>query len=231
MADPWSGQERTIIAKPLREQIYEYLREEMGRGTLLPGSLVNVNEISQRLGISKTPLRDALIQLECDGFVSILPRRGVMINKFTFDDVKNAWEICRTLEPEMLAPVCHKLDAGRLKEMERFTLEMKRASEAKDAHAFYQCNMGFHDVFLDLSSNGQMRRIVQLNRQHIYDFLTRRHISPWEEAHCGEHMALVAKIREGDAAEAARYLKKTHWALDDLERYVRPFYFNGEIHG
>lgn len=220
----------SIIAKPLREQIYEYLRDEMYRGSLLPGSLVNVNEISHRLGISKTPLRDALIQLECDGFVSILPRRGVMINKLSLEDVKNAWEICRALESEILIPVFDKLKEPALAEMERLTKEMKRASEVKDTYSFYQNNVAFHNVFLNLSSNDQMRRIIQLNKQRLYDFLTRKHIPQWEEEHCEEHMAFIDLIRRGDADEAAQYLKVTHWSLEDQETYILQFYFNGETH-
>jgi len=220
----------SIIVKPLREQIYEYMRDEMCRGSLLPGSLVNVNEISQRLGISKTPLRDALIQLECDGFVSILPRRGVMINKLSLEDVRNAWEICRALESEILVPVFDKLTEACLTEMERLTREMKRATELKDTYSFYQNNVAFHNVFLNLSTNGQMLRIIELNKQRLYDFLTRKHIPQWEEEHFDEHMTFIELIRRGDALEAARYLKMTHWSLEDQETYILQFYFNGETH-
>ncbi|WP_300672672.1 GntR family transcriptional regulator [Desulfoluna sp.] len=228
MGDQRNGQTISIIAKPLREQIYEYLRDEMGRGNLLPGSLVNVNEISQRLGISKTPLRDALIQLECDGFVSILPRRGVRINKLSLEDVKHAWEICRALESEILVPVFDKLNEACLLEMERLTREMKRATEMKDTYGFYQNNVAFHNIFLDLSSNSQMRRIIQLNKQRLYDFLNRKHIPQWEAEHCEEHRAFIELIRSGDAQGAAHFLKTTHWSLDDQESYIRQFYFNGD---
>ncbi len=230
MAEQWGGNAKNIIAKPLREQIYEYLRDEMYRGNLLPGSLVNINEISQRLGISKTPLRDALIQLECDGFVSILPRRGVMINTLSYDDVKNAWEICRALEAEILIPVFDKLDETSLREMERLTQEMRRASDSKDTHSFYRHNVSFHNVFLDLSTNNPMRRIIQLNKQRLYDFLTKRHVVKWEEEHCDEHMAFIDLIRKGSALEASHYLKTHHWSLDDQAHYIHSFYFTGGGH-
>ena len=68
-----------LNVKSLREQIYEYLREEMGSGKLISGSSINLTAISDELGVSKTPLRDALIQLEAEGFVSILPRRGIQL--------------------------------------------------------------------------------------------------------------------------------------------------------
>jgi len=71
----------------LREQVYEYLRKQMSLGIMVPGSVINIGEIAQQLGISKTPLRDALIHLEVEGFVSILPRRGVVVNTLGMEDV------------------------------------------------------------------------------------------------------------------------------------------------
>ncbi|MCG2817221.1 MAG: GntR family transcriptional regulator, partial [Candidatus Aminicenantes bacterium] len=57
----------------LKDQVYDYLRERMKKGELRPGAAINTDETSERLGISKTPLRDALIRLEVEGFVTILP--------------------------------------------------------------------------------------------------------------------------------------------------------------
>ncbi|MGB5881972.1 MAG: GntR family transcriptional regulator, partial [Thermoanaerobaculia bacterium] len=57
--------------KSLREQVYDYLREAMNRGDLAPGATLDLNAISRRLGVSRTPLRDALLQLETEGFVTI----------------------------------------------------------------------------------------------------------------------------------------------------------------
>lgn len=59
--------------KSLKEQVYEYLRSQMEKGKIRPGSTINMDETSRKLGVSKTPLRDALLQLEMEGFISILP--------------------------------------------------------------------------------------------------------------------------------------------------------------
>lgn len=227
MAEQWGGQGAGIIAKPLREQIYEYLRDEMRRGSLRPGALINVNDISQRLGVSKTPLRDALIQLECDGFVSILPRRGVVVTRLTMGDVTHAWEICRALEPELVLAVFNRIDEACLAEMERVTLEMRRATEAKDAPGFHQHHAAFHRLFLRLSVNPPMGRILELNTQRLADFLSRWHLPLWEANHCDAHAVLIRLLRGGDAAAAAHFLKTVHWSLDDLERHIRPACFEG----
>src|SRR5512136_3202318 len=95
---------RTMDRKPilniksLKEQVYEYLREQMRHGHILPGSVIDMEETSRRLGVSKTPLRDALLQLEMEDFVSILPRRKVVVNVLTEEDIRNYYDIIGALE-------------------------------------------------------------------------------------------------------------------------------------
>ena len=82
-----------IHLKTLREQVYDYLRLAMNRGDLVPGASVNLNEISEKLGISKTPLRFALLQLENEGFVTILARHGVAYFSETPGEVGHQVEV------------------------------------------------------------------------------------------------------------------------------------------
>ncbi|MCP4151170.1 MAG: GntR family transcriptional regulator, partial [bacterium] len=79
--------ETILNTKSLKEQIYEYLRKEITKRRLRPGSIINMDATSRKLGISKTPLRDALIQLEMEGFVTIAPRRGIFVNTLTIKDI------------------------------------------------------------------------------------------------------------------------------------------------
>ena len=101
----------------LREQVYEYLRDAINRGDLHPGSFLDQRRLSESLGISKTPLRDALIQLETEGFVSILPRRGVVVNELTLDDIRHIYEIVGALEGVALVSVADRLGDAELERM------------------------------------------------------------------------------------------------------------------
>ena len=67
----------------LRTQVYDYLRDQMRLGVLKPGASINITELSEKLGVSRTPLRDALLLLQANGFVTILPQRGITINDLT----------------------------------------------------------------------------------------------------------------------------------------------------
>ena len=88
----------------LREKVYKYLRRELARGNLRYESFIDQNKICEHLGVSRAPLRDALIQLEAERFVKILPRRGVRINKLSMEDIRNSYDV--------LAAVDRPLPAG-----------------------------------------------------------------------------------------------------------------------
>ena len=111
--------QNTIDLRSLREQVYEYLQIEIQEGRLIPGSYIKLNEISKRLGISKTPLRDAIIQMECEGFVSILPRKGVLLKRLTLDEIRDILQILGALEGSVLRSVFEQITSPRIAKMEK----------------------------------------------------------------------------------------------------------------
>ena len=209
---------------PLRDQIYAWMRDEMNRGNLLPGQLINMSEISRRIGISKTPLREALIQLECDGFVTTIPRKGVMINRMSLTDVEESWEICRAFEHTMMLQVCGRVTEEEIEEMAAINQEMRLASETHDTDRFYQLNIAFHTALFRRSENRQMRRILTRIKQRLYDFLTRVSLPMWEGTNCDEHDHLLTLLREGNGEAAAAYIRDEHWSFEKQEYYIRQFY-------
>ena len=214
--------------RSLREQVYQYLRDEMHEGRIVPGEYIRLNEMSDRLGISKTPLRDAVIQLECEGFVTILPRRGVLMNRLRLQDVKDAYDIVGALEAAVVIDVCSRLDSGRLDSMTAVNAAMKAllARDDFDNHyaAFFGLNVDFHNRFLDLSENRQIKKIVLPFKQRLYDFPRRRFIREWEQRNCREHDELVELIRAGDGKGAADLLRNRHWSFSYCEDFIRQFY-------
>ena len=137
----------------LREQVYRYIRGEITSGKRIPGSCINLKEISSQLGISTTPLRDAIIRLECEGFVTILPRRGILVNKLTLKDIRDLIEICGMLESSVIISAFDKISTANIKEMESLNVEMRSAINQDDFDRYYELNIDFHGVFLDLSEN------------------------------------------------------------------------------
>ena len=103
----------------LRVQVYDYLQEQMRVGILEPGASISVNTMIKELGVSRTPLREALLLLQEQGFVTILPQRGVKINTLTMGDVQNIYEILGGIESSALLTVFHKIGEKEIRRMKQ----------------------------------------------------------------------------------------------------------------
>jgi DNA-binding GntR family transcriptional regulator len=214
-----------IFMKSLREQVYEFLRKELTEGKLLPGSSVNLTEISKQLGISKTPLRDALIQLESEGFVTISPRRGIYVNRLTIDEIRHIYEIVGSLEATALLSTFDRLDKSHTDRMRQLNVAIKNALDKRDYSTYYERNIDFHNVFLELSDNETLRRIVMTMKRRLYDFPRRGYIAEWEENNCEDHARLIEAIEMRDAEGAAGLWRGVHWSFESNEKFIREFYF------
>jgi DNA-binding GntR family transcriptional regulator len=220
-----------MLAKPilniksLKEQVYEYLRERMRTGELMPGAVIDMEETSRTLGVSKTPLRDALLQLEMEEFVTILPRRKIVVNTLTLQGVRNSYEIIGALESTALLAAFDRFREADLKRMERANEGMKKAIEADDFDLYYDRNLEFHDTFLGLCGNTALARIVNRLKRRLYDFpRPKGFVKEWEEASIGEHRRLLDLIKHGKKDEAAAWVRDVHWSFKVQEKYVAKYY-------
>jgi DNA-binding GntR family transcriptional regulator len=211
--------------KSLKEQVYEYLRDAMRRGEILPGSVIDMEETSVRLGVSKTPLRDALLQLEMEDFVTIMPRRKVVVNILRPEDIKNYYEIIGALESAALLEVFDRLTEAEIQSMDRLNFDMKSAIERDNFDLYYEKNLAFHDVFLSRCGNADLLKIVNNLKRRLYDFPRQKgFVKEWEQASIGEHAAFVALIKAGKKDEAAAHIRDVHWSYAVQEKYVTKYY-------
>jgi DNA-binding GntR family transcriptional regulator len=215
--------------KSLKEQVYEYLRGQLEKGELLPGSSINMDETSQKLGVSRTPLRDALLQLEMEGFVSVLPRRGVVVNPLTLQDIKNYYEIIGALESAALLASFDRIKQSQLEKMHAFNAQMKNAIDQDDFNLYYKKNLLFHDVFLDLCDNKNLVKIVKTLKRRLYDFPRQEgFVKQWEMTSIDEHRELVRLIEQGNREQASSYIRDVHWSYDVQEKFLKRYYKRAE---
>jgi DNA-binding GntR family transcriptional regulator len=214
-----------INQKSLREQVYDFIREELTRGRLIPGAAINLNAISQELGISKTPLRDALLQLDTEGFVTISPRRGVFVNRLTLEDIRQCYEIIGALESTVILGVFDSIQPLHIEKMKLLNRELRTSIKKEDFQAYYQQNILFHDVFLEMSHNRSLKRIIMPMKQRLYDFPRRGYIKEWEQANCRDHERLIEAFESADRDAAIRVWRDVHWSFEVQEKYIRRFYF------
>lgn len=211
--------------RSLREQVYEHLRALMNRGQLRPGSNLDLNALAKQMGISRTPLRDALLRLEAEGFVEILNRRGVRIAELTLDRIRDVYEILGGLESACVTSVGDRITPETTARMRELNEEMERALDVSDFSRFYDANLAFHDAYLNLSTNSELVRQVHVLKQRLYDFPRLEGFVPeWERASTGEHRALLELLEKGRIREAANLLRDVHWSFSYQEPFIRRYY-------
>ncbi len=214
-----------LSVKSLKEQVYEYLREQMRTGGLMPGSVIDMEETSRRLGVSKTPLRDALLQLEMEDFVTILPRRKVVVNVLDVQDIRNYYQIIGALESVALIMAGERLTERDVQFMQQMNEEMKKAIEEDNFDLYYEKNLAMHNTFLNLCGNDDLVRIVNNLKKRLYDFpRPKGFVKEWEQTSTGEHQAVIDFLRKKKYAEAADYVRDVHWSFKVQERYVVKYY-------
>jgi len=217
-----------LQTRSLREQVYEYLRDQMSTGGLQPGSFLDLNELARRLGISRTPLREALLHLESQGFVTVLPRRGFRLNALSLDDIRHYYEIIGALEAAALGSVGSALGPADFARMRSLDAAMAEAVAARDFDRYYEANLAFHDVYLRRSDNTRLVAHVHLLKQRLYDWPRRESmVQAWEQHSVVEHEDFLQLLERGVIAEAAAHLQHVHWSFAVQERFIHAYYFAG----
>ena len=208
----------------LSEQVYAYLRREMINGNLTPGSTINIGEIASELGISKTPLRDALIHLELEGFVTIIPRRGVLVNELKICDVKNAYEAVGLIEAFIVEKGIDHITTSHIQELEKLNEMMIKDIQSNDFSKIFENNLDFHSVYVDISDNEQLKKFIFPLKHRLYDFPRHSFIPEWEMRNCEEHTLFIEHLKNGNGKEAASILKDTHWSYEYQQDFIYAFY-------
>lgn len=219
------AKESILNLASLKEQVYEYLRLQMKKGELRPGYFINMDRTSEKLGVSKTPLRDALLQLEMEGFVTILPRRGVVVNELTLHEIKDYYQIIGALESITLLSSSPHITQSDIQKMEKLNESMKKAIDRDNFDSYYAHNLNFHDVYINLSGNRMLKNTVNTLKKRLYDFpRPEKYVKEWEEASIIEHQKLVNLIRKNKFLDAANFIRDVHWSFEVQEKYIKKYY-------
>ena len=208
----------------LSDQVYEYLRRQMNQGDLLPGSTINIAEIANQLGISKTPLRDALIHLELEGFVTIIPRRGVRVNQLQLEDVKNAYDAIGLVESFIVKDCIDKITSSHIRKLKELNEKMISDIENDNFSRLFKTNLQFHNVYLDVSDNELLKKFILPIKHRLYDFPRQNYISEWEMRNSEEHKQFIEYLEQGNADGAATILKDIHWSFEFQKDFIYTFY-------
>lgn len=198
------------LGMKISDQLREKIEEKIATGALLPGSALDEASLAQQYGVSRTPVREALIQLAAEGLIEIRPRRGAVVTSMGPTLLLEMFEVMGELEA-----LCGRLAARRMTDNERLALAAaheacEEARAAHDTDAYFECNERFHAAIYAGSHNRFLgEQAAQLQRRlRPYRRLQLR-VRNRMDTSFREHEAIVRCIKAGDA-EAATEALRTH---------------------
>jgi DNA-binding GntR family transcriptional regulator len=188
----------------LTEQTYQVLKDRILRRQLQPGERISVDDIAQRLGVSRTPVTDGLKRLAVEGLVEIVPRRGTFVSTLTAKDVAELFDVRAVIEQHAAQSVLREGKADEfLRRIEQPMDHMRQATASgdyRDYPAFMDGDRDFHLALVDLAENSRLSRVYAELNVHIQ--VSRAHyLSTVEDSvqALREHDAIIGAFRRRDA--------------------------------
>jgi DNA-binding GntR family transcriptional regulator len=193
------------VRKPLGGQVYEKLKRAIVHGELKPSSRIVETRVAEALGISRTPVREAIHKLEREGFIRQDPRGGFFVVGLTLADIEETFGIRSVLESyaARLAALKHRPEDLSL--LERKLEEYEAHLDRGDLASLPRINTEFHDLLYGLSRSPRLIRMISDLRDQIYRF--RKAILSVEEMartsnHDHKEMLALIRKRDGEGVEA-----------------------------
>jgi DNA-binding GntR family transcriptional regulator len=212
---------QAIRTESIADKVYALLRRDIASGAFRPGQRIHEKALAERLSISRTPIREALLRLETEGVVVCNSRRSYNVRVLTVDDVREIYDTLGILEGAAAAAVAPRLDASDLADLRLCNRAMADAAAAADLQSFGHLNRRFHDVFLLKLDNRVLRETCDLIRGALYTFPAQRHtLADWLRKSVDEHDAIIRLAETGDGPALGEYFRHVHWSSQANLHYI-----------
>jgi DNA-binding GntR family transcriptional regulator len=195
------GSTISIARSSLPQAAADRLRTLIIEGVLAAGTRLNERELSEQLGVSRTPLREAFRMLAADGLLVQLPNRGVQVAALSQDDVRHAFEVMAGLEGMAGELAARNATEGDLVALRVLQSDMEAAHARADLPAYYRANRAIHDRFSAIAANPvltQMQHTLNV-RLHALRFRSNLNRDKWDRA-VAEHRSMLAALAARDGA-------------------------------
>lgn len=191
---------------PLRDVVFKTLRQAILKGELEPGERLMEIQLAERLGVSRTPIREAIRKLELEGLVIMTPRKGAKVAKISESNLRDVLEVRRSLEELAIDLACQRMEPEELKELEEAEEKFVSAIRSGDAMEIAQTDEWYHDIIYRSTKNEKLvqllnnlreqmyryrleyikdedkRQILQIEHEHILKALSLRHVQEAKQA-------------------------------------------------
>lgn len=189
--------------RPLRELVYEELKKKILVGEITPGTRMMEVELAEEMGVSRTPIREAIRKLEKEGLVTIEPRRGAYASEISVSDIVDVLVVRENLEGLAASLTALKITEEELEELERITTGYDEAVKNNDTSEMILLDEQFHKDIVSFSGNKTLIKLSETVqdltlrfRYLYYDDFKRYENMP------SEHRHIIDAIRSGDSEQA-----------------------------
>ena len=194
---------------PLRDVVFITLREAILNGELEPGERLMEIALAQKLGVSRTPIREAIRKLELEGLVVMAPRKGAEVAEITLKDVKDVLEVRKNLEDLAVELACKKATEEDIEEMKRAHEEFIKTLSQKDLTVIAEADVKFHDVIYKTTDNKRLIQILNNLREQMYRYRL-EYIKDEKKRMIvtDEHLQIIEAIKNKDVDSAKEYIQE-----------------------
>ncbi len=194
----------------LREKILETIRESILKGQLKPGEKVAEPELAERFGISRTPIREAFRQLESEGYLTVIPRKGAVVTALSERAVEEFYAIKSILEGYAAQMAAENMDDKDIEKLEAINQRLQELADEGDVKTFFRVHNEFHEVFIRAAGN---EKLLELINQLMLKFnrfrLASLSLPGRMEISVKEHEKIIKAFKRKDGSQADNLVRKT----------------------
>ncbi len=195
---------------PLRDVVFHTLRQAILRGELKPGERLLEIQLANKLGVSRTPIREAIRKLELEGLVLMIPRRGAVVAEITEKSLRDVLEVRGALEELAVELACDRITEEQIEELKEAADAFEDVLKNEDVTALAEADVRFHDIIYFATENQRLIQLLYNLREQMYRY--RVEYLKMEEVHAtllAEHDYIIECLIRRDK-EAAKRAISTH---------------------
>ena len=194
--------------KPLRELVCEKIRQAITTGIFKSGERLMEIQLAEEMGVSRTPVREAIRKLELEGFVVMIPRRGTYVADISIKDITEVYEIRTALDVLAAGLAAERISDEELEEMQRLLVEIGQHIEEGNIDKIVETDTAFHDVLYQASRNERLVNIISNLREQITTLRGRSMHYPGRLTNTlEEHRAIVDSMAQRDVEKAKKAVR------------------------
>lgn len=194
---------------PLRDVVFKTLRQAILTGELKPGERLMEIHLANRLGVSRTPIREAIRMLELEGLVTMIPRKGAEVSRISKQDISDVLEVRGSLDALAVRLACERITPEEISKLESAADAFSAAISSGDLTAVAQADVDFHDIIVASSKNKRLMQMANNLAERVYRY--RLEYIKDKSSHNNlikEHREILDCIKRGDASAAEAAILK-----------------------